>query len=68
MSYNVSQSDIALTREITALRAFKNYFDGLYGKGLEVANFHLNGELEPFDNFYESAIVEYTEKAMEEQT
>lgn len=58
---------VDLTREITALRAFKNYFDSLYGKGLEVANFHLNGELEPFDDFYESAIVEYTEKAMEEQ-
>lgn len=34
---------------------FKEYFDEMYGKGLNVANWHLNGELEPFDNFYESA-------------
>ena len=34
---------------------FKQYFDELYGQGLEIANWHLNGELEPFDNFYESA-------------
>lgn len=34
---------------------FKEYFDEMYGKGLEIANWHLNGELEPFDNFYESA-------------
>ena len=34
---------------------FKQYFDEMYGKGLEIANWHLNGELEPFDNFYESA-------------
>lgn len=41
--------------EIPALKAFKEYFGDMYGKGLEVANFHLNGELEPFDNFYENA-------------
>ena len=35
---------------------FKKYFDELYGEGLEVANWHLNGDLEPFDNFYESAL------------
>ena len=40
------------------LRAFKSYFDELYGEGLEVANYHLNGALEPFDNFYESALEE----------
>ena len=41
----------------TAIKAikFKQYFDELYGQGLEIANWHLNGELEPFDNFYESA-------------
>jgi hypothetical protein len=27
----------------------------MYGKGLDIANWHLNGALEPFDNFYESA-------------
>lgn len=35
---------------------FKMYFDKLYGQGLEIANWHLNGALEPFDNFYEAAI------------
>ena len=48
-----------LEKEIKALLAFKNYFSDLYGHGLEVANWHQNGELEPFDNFYESAEEEY---------
>lgn len=37
---------------------FKKYFDELYETGLEVANWHLNGDLESFDNFYESALEE----------
>ena len=49
--------DTGLTpEEVEALKAFKVYFDDMYGKGLEVANWHMNGSLEPFDNFYESAI------------
>lgn len=44
-----------LIEENKRLKAFKEYFDGLYERGLEVANWHLNGALEPFDNFYESA-------------
>ena len=40
------------------MKAFKSYFDKLYGKGLDVANWHLNGALESFDNFYESALQE----------
>ena len=44
--------------EIERLKAFKSYFDELYGKGLDVANWHLNSELEPFDNFFESALQE----------
>ena len=44
--------------EIERLKAFKSYFDELYGKGLDVANWHLNSELESFDNFYESALQE----------
>ena len=44
--------------EIDRLKRFKAYFDDLCGDGLEVANWHLNGKLEPFDNFYESAIEE----------
>ena len=35
---------------------FKEYFTELYGEGLAIANFHFNGDLEPFDNFYESAL------------
>ena len=41
---------------IKSLSKFKVYFDDLYGQGLEIANWHLNGELEPFDNFYDSAM------------
>ena len=52
-----------LTRDALALlkslSAFKEYFDGLYGEGLGVANYHLNGTTEPFDNFYDSAMEEY---------
>lgn len=40
---------------IEALR-FKAYFDALYGRGLEIANWHQNGETEPFDHFYDSAV------------
>lgn len=39
---------------IKALR-FMKYFDDLYGQGLGVANYHLNGDLEPLDNFIDSA-------------
>ena len=48
-----------LEKEIKALVAFKEYFSELYGTGLDVANWHQNGALEPFDNFYESAEDEY---------
>jgi hypothetical protein len=44
---------------LKALNAFKSYFYGLYGQGLDVANYHLNGATEPFDNFYDSALEEY---------
>jgi hypothetical protein len=48
--------DTGLTpEEVETLKAFKAYFDDMYGKGLEVANWHMNGNLEPFDNFYEKA-------------
>lgn len=49
--------DIGLSpNEVKALKYFKEYFDELYGEGLEIANWHLNGDLEPFDNFYDSAV------------
>ena len=44
--------------EVERLKKFKYYFDDLYGIGLEVAEWHHNGMLEPFDNFYDSAIEE----------
>lgn len=44
---------------LKSLSAFKSYFDSLYGEGLEVANYHMNGDTEPFDNFYDSAMEEY---------
>lgn len=37
-------------------RAFKEFFDALYGRNLTVGNWHLNGALEPFDNFYDKAV------------
>lgn len=46
--------------ELEALRAFKSYFDDcMVGQSLNIENFHMNGELEPFDNFYASAMEEY---------
>ena len=44
--------------EIERLTAFKSYFDELYGEGLDIANWHKNGDLEPFDSFYDSALEE----------
>ena len=34
---------------------FKEYFDDLYGKGLKVYDWHMNGEAKSFDDFYEDA-------------
>lgn len=52
-------------KELEALRAFKSYFDDcMVGQGYDIANFHMNGELEPFDNFYDTAMMEY-DKAYE---
>lgn len=53
----------ALDAALTALRPvsrellekFKEYFDDLYGKGLEVYGWHMNGEAKSFDDFYEDA-------------
>ena len=45
--------------ELRALLAFKKKFDDLYGTGLNIANWHMNGSLEPFDTFYEEACNDY---------
>ena len=42
------------------LEKFKEYFDDLYGKGLEVYGWHMNGEAKSFVDFYEDAC-EYAE-------
>lgn len=51
--------DLALTaiRPVSRerLEKFKEYFDDLYGKGLEVYGWHMNGEAKSFDDFYEDA-------------
>lgn len=51
-----------IDNELIRLRRFKEYWDELYGKGLEIANWHMNGELEDFDNFYDSAMDEYNKE------
>lgn len=48
-----------LSKENTVLKAYKDYFVDCYGQGYEVANYHLNGDLEPLDTFLDSAEAEY---------
>lgn len=56
---NLSQTDkdciVKVFEHREQLRAYQSYFNGLYGEGLEVANWHENGALEPLDNFIDSA-------------
>ena len=47
---------IGTVEECREAKRFKEYFDEFYGIGLEVANWHQNGNTEPFDNFYDAAI------------
>lgn len=44
-----------LQGRIEHLQGFYDYMTELYGTGLEVANWHLNGDLESFDTFFDSA-------------
>lgn len=44
-----------LQGRIEHLQSFYDYMSELHGTGLEVSNWHLNGDLEPFDNFFEGA-------------
>lgn len=44
-----------LNKENAALKAYKDYFVDCYGQGYEVANYHLNGDLEPLDSFIDGA-------------
>ena len=47
-----------IVANLKALSTFKEYFDELYGKGLEIENWHLNGDTQPFDDFYDEALSE----------
>ena len=55
-SFEVLGLVVDASETIKKFAHFYIYWTELYGKGLEVANWHLNGDTEPFDNFYESAI------------
>ena len=37
-------------------KKFYEYWADFYGTGLEIANWHLNGSTEPFDNFFDAAV------------
>ncbi len=52
---------ICPVKQLLVADKFKRYFDELYGTGLNIEGWHENGELEPFDNFYESALEESEE-------
>lgn len=52
---NMSLEEFSRDNEIAQLRRFKKYFDELYGEGLQVTNWHTNGDTEMFDTFYEAA-------------
>jgi hypothetical protein len=43
----------ALAVENAALKKAVTEFNELYGQGMNVANWHLNGDLEPLDNFFD---------------
>ena len=47
-----------IVANLKALSTFKEYFDELYGKGLEIENWNLNGDTQPFDDFYDEALSE----------
>lgn len=58
---------IGTLEELQSAVNFKNYFMELYGEGLEVANWHKNGDLEPLTTFIDSAlesVIENGDKAM----
>ena len=56
-SYELFKAGLSALRPVSRepLEKFKEYFDDLYGKGLEVYGWHMNGEAKSFDDFYEDA-------------
>lgn len=61
-----------LRKQNDALQAYKKYMNEMYGQGYGVANWHLNGDLEPLDTFLEGAEAEYNavieKEEVDEQT
>lgn len=53
--HQYEQTIRTLQQQNKQLEAFKKYWSELYGEGLEIANWHQNGDTEPFDNFFDSA-------------
>lgn len=53
--YQHIQINKELEKKVVRLEKFYNYFSGLYGQSFALAHWHQNGELEPFDNFFDSA-------------
>ena len=74
----LQKKDIEIYEEIQQSRAigtvsefreamfFKKYFMELYGEGLEVANWHLNGDLELLDNIIDEAVERGKQEESEE--
>lgn len=56
-SYELFKAGLEALRPVSRepLEKFKEYFDDLYGKGLEIYGWHMNGEAKSFDDFYEDA-------------
>jgi hypothetical protein len=51
----IKYQEIGTIEEFKQAMNFKKYFMELYGEGLEVANWHKNGDLEPLVNFIDEA-------------
>ena len=65
--YKLALAQLEEKNELKSLKEFKSYFEDLYGQGLEVANWHQNGDTEPFDSFFESAL-DAESKALREES
>lgn len=53
-------------KELARLRAFHDYFASMYGQGLKIVGWHLNGNLESFDNFFDTAEEQMDEVKVDE--
>jgi hypothetical protein len=63
--YQHIQTNKELEKKVERLEKFYNYFSELYGQNLQIANWHQNDELEPFDSFFDSAEEEMGEDPSE---